>query len=59
MAGDVSHKQMTSKCIHDKDVNEDEEAEDGDGSMFEDLNEPLPASVKKFSKAKSPAKSVP
>ena len=33
---DVSHKQMAgSKCIHD----EDEEAEDGDGSMFEDRSE--------------------
>ena len=56
MAGDVSHKQMAgSKCIHD----EDEEAEDGDGSMFEDLDEPLPAPVKRSGKAKSPAKSGP
>ena len=55
MAGDVSRKQMTSKCIHD----EDEEAKDGDGSMFEDLDEPLPAPVKKFGKTKSPAKSGP
>ena len=60
MAGDVSHKQMAgSKCIHDEDVNEDKEAEDGDGSMFEDLDEPLPAPMKRSSKAKSPAKSGP
>ena len=60
MAGDVSHKQMAeSKCIHDKHIDEDEEAEDSDGSMFEDLHEPLPAPVKRSGKAKSPAKSVP
>ena len=52
MAGDISHKQMAgSKCVDDK------EAKDGDGSMFEDLDEPLPAPVKRSSKAKSPAKS--
>ena len=44
---------------HDKDIDEDEEAEDGDGSMFEDLDEPLPAPVKRSSKAKNPAKSGP
>ena len=60
MAGDVSHKQMAgSKCIDYEDINEDEEAEDGDGSMFEDLDEPLPAPKKRSSKAKSPAKSGP
>ena len=60
MAGDVSRKQVAgSKHIHDKDINEDEEAEDGDGSMFEDLDEPLPAPVKRSSKAKSPTKSGP
>ena len=60
MAGDISRKQMAwSKCIHDEDVNEDEEAEDGDGSMFKDLDEPLPAPMKRSGKAKSPAKSGP
>ena len=63
MAGDVSCKQMAgSKHIHDEDIDEDEdaeEAEDGDGSMFEDLDEPLPAPLKRSSKAKSPAKSGP
>ena len=60
IAGDVSCKQMTrSKCVHDEEVNEDEDAEDGDDSMFEDLDEPLPAPVKRASKARSPAKSGP
>ena len=57
MAGDVSHKQMAgSKHVHDEDIDEDEEGDDGDGSMFEDLDEPLPAPVKRSGKAKSPAK---
>ena len=56
MARDVSRKQMAgSKCVHNK----DEEAEDGDSSMFEDLDEPLPVPVKRSGKAKSPAKSGP
>ena len=60
MAGDISHKQMAgSKRVHDEDINEDKEAEDGDGSMFEDLDEPLPAPTKRSGKAKSPAKSGP
>ena len=60
MAGDVSHKQMAgSKRVHDEDIDEDEEGDDGDGSMFEDLDEPLPAPVKRSGKAKSPAKSGP
>ena len=60
MAGDVSRKQMAgSKHIHDEDVDEDEEAEDSNGSMFEDLDEPLPAPVKRYGKAKSPTKSGP
>ena len=60
MAGDVSRKQMAgSKCIHNEDVDEDKEAEDGNSSMFEDLDEPLPAAVKRSGKAKSPAKSGP
>ena len=58
MAGDVSNKQMAgSTCTHDEDVNEDEEAEDGDSSMFVDRDEPLHPLMKRFSKAKSPAKS--
>ena len=60
MTWDVSHKQMAgSKRIHDEDVDKDEEAEDGNGSMFEDLDEPLPAPVKRSGKAKSPTKSGP
>ena len=60
MAGDVSHKQMAgSKCVHDEDIDKDKEGDDGDGSMFEDLDEPLPAPAKRFGKAKSPAKSGP
>ena len=60
MAGDVSRKQMAgSKRIHDEDIDEDEEGDDSDGSMFEDLDEPLPAPVKRSGKAKSPTKSGP
>ena len=60
MAGDVSHKQMAgSKCVHDEDIDEDEEGDDGNGSMFEDLDEPLPATAKRSGKAKSPTKSGP
>ena len=60
MARDVSHKQMArSKRVHDEDIDKDKEAEDGDGSMFEDLDEPLPAPMKRSGKAKSPAKSGP
>ena len=60
MAGDVSHKQMAgTKRVHDEDINKDEEGDDGDGSMFKDLDEPLPAPVKRPGKAKSPAKSGP
>ena len=60
MARDVSHKQMAgSKHVHDKDIDKDEEAEDGNGSMFEDLDKPLPAPMKRSGKAKSPAKSGP
>ena len=56
MAGDVSHKQIAgSKCTHDEDIDEDEEADDGDGSMFEDLDEPQPTSAERSGKAKSPA----
>ena len=60
MAGDVSHKQMSgTKCLHDEDIDNDEEGDDSDGSMFEDLDKPLPAPVKRPGKAKSPAKSGP
>ena len=60
MAGDVSCKQIAgTKHVHDEDINEDEEGDDGDGSMFEDLDEPLPTPVKRPGKAKSPAKSGP
>ena len=60
MAGDISRKHMAgNKCIHDEDVDEDKEAEDGNGSMFEDLDEPLQPPVKRSCKAKSPAKSGP
>ena len=48
-----------SKCVHNEDIDEDEEGDDGDGSIFEDLDEPLPAPVKRSGKAKSPAKSGP
>ena len=60
MAGDVCHKQMIgSKHVHDEDIDKDEETEDGNGSMFEDLDEPQPAPVKRSTKAKSLAKSGP
>ena len=60
MAGDVSRKQMAgSKHIHDEDIDKDEEGDDSDGSMFEDLDKPIPAPVKRSGKAKSPTKSGP
>ena len=60
MAGDVSRKQMAgSKCVHDEDIDKDEEGDDDNGSMFEDLDKPLPAPAKRSSKAKSPTKSGP
>ena len=60
MAGDISRKQMAgSKRIHDEDINEDKEAEDGNGSMFKNLDEHLPAPTKRSGKVKSPAKSGP
>ena len=49
-----------SKHAHDnKDVNEDEEeeGEDGNSSMFEDLDEVASTPIKRASKAKSPTKS--
>ena len=58
MAGEVSRKQMAgTKRVHDEDINKDEEGDNSDSSMFEDLDEPLPATVKRSGKAKSPAKS--
>ena len=58
LAGDVSRKQMArSKCVHDEDIDEDEEGDDSIGSMFENLDKPLPAPAKRSGKAKSPAKS--
>ena len=60
MARYVSLKQMAgSKRIHNEDIDEDKEGDDSDGSMFEDLDEPLPAPAKRSGKAKSPAKSGP
>ena len=60
MARDISCKQTAgSKQIHDKDIDEDEEGKDGDGSMLEDLDKPSPAPMKRSGKAKSPAKSGP
>ena len=38
---------------------EEENEDDGDGSSFEDVNDVLPAAVKRGGKAKSPAKSAP
>ena len=60
MAGDVSRKHIArSKHAHNDDINEDEEGEDGDSSMFEDLDEPAPTPTKKAGKARSPTKSGP
>ena len=60
MALDVSHKQMAgSKCTHNEDVDEDKEGDDGDGSMFEYLDELQPTPSKRSGKAKSPTKSSP
>ena len=60
LAGSIARKHTPgSKCAHDEDIDGDDEAEDGDGSMFEDLDEPVPVPAKKGGKAKSPAKSGP
>ena len=60
MAGDVSHKQMAgSKHAHDEDINGNEEGDDGDGSIFENLDDLQPTSTMRSGKAKSPAKSSP
>ena len=60
LAWDVYCKQIAgTKRVHDEEIYEDEEGDDGDSSMFEDLDELLPAPVKRSGKAKSPAKSGP
>ena len=48
LAGDASHKQIAgTKCVHDEEINDDEEGDDGDSSMFEDLDKLPPVPVKK------------
>ena len=42
-----------------RDIDKDEEGDDGDGSMFEDLDKPPLAPVKRPGKAKSSTKSGP
>ena len=60
MAGDISQKHTAgSKHGHDEDLDEEEEGEDGNGSMFEDLDKVAPPATRKTGKAKSPAKSGP
>ena len=60
MAGDVTRKHPAgSKHAHDDEINKDDEGEDGDGSMFEDLDEVVPTTAKRAGKAKSPAKLGP
>ena len=60
MTRDVSHKQMAgSKCVHDEDINEDEEGDDGDSSMFKDLDEPLPAPARGPARPRIPPNQVP
>ena len=58
LAGSVTRKHTPgSKRTHKEDIDDDDEAEDSDGSMFEDLDNPMPAPPKRSGKAKSPAKS--
>ena len=60
MAGDISRKHIAgSKHGHDEDLDEEEEGEDSDGSIFEDLDEVTPPVARKTRTAKSPAKSGP
>ena len=48
LAGDASHKQIAgTKCVHDEEIDNDEEGDDGDSSMFEDLDKLPPVPVKK------------
>ena len=60
LAGSITRKHTAgSKHAHNEDIDEDKEGEDGDGSMFEDLDEPAPTPMKRGGKAKGPAKSGP
>ena len=36
-----------SKRAHDEDIDKDDKGEDGDGSMFKDLDEPAPTPMKR------------
>ena len=60
LAGSVAQKHTPgSKRAHDDDIDENDEAKDGNGSMLEDLDKPAPVPAKRGGKAKSPAKSGP
>ena len=52
MARDISQKHTTgNKHAHDKDLDEEEEGEDGDSSIFEDLDEVAPPAAKENRKS--------
>ena len=58
LAGSVTQKHTPgSKHTHDKDIDDDDKAEDGNSSMFKDLDDPTHVPPKRGGKAKSPAKS--
>ena len=60
MARDITQKYTaSSKCVHNDDIDKDEEGEDGDGSMFEDIDKVVPTPAKRTRKTKSPAKLGP
>ena len=58
IAGSVAQKHTPgTKRAHDKDIDDDNDAEDGDGSILEDLDDPAPVPPKRGSKARNSAKS--
>ena len=60
MARDISRKHTAgSKHGHDKDLNEEEEGEDGNGFMFEDLDEVTTPAVRKMEKLRALPSQVP
>ena len=60
ITGSVARKHTPgTKCAHDKDIDDDDDAEDADGSILKDLHNPAPAPLKRGGKARSPAKSGP
>ena len=53
MARDISQKHTAgSNCVHDEDFDKEEEGDDGDGYVFEDLDEIAPVPGRKSGKVR-------